>query len=655
MSLIEVYDLERFVGARPLFTGVSFSVAKGERIGIVGRNGEGKTTLLRIIAGELEPDGGSVHIASGTSLGYLSQGLPEFKLSVFSEAMAGKPEVLDAARKMRVLEDRLRNAEDQEDLLKEYSKLQNRFEALGGYDLEHQTKEVLSGLGLPQETWELPAANLSGGQKIRLSLARLLISRPDVLLLDEPTNHLDIAGVEWLESYLSRYPGTILVVSHDRKFLDNLVGKIILVESGKVSVYRGNFTAYIRQKEEELKRQEELYRQQQELIERTRLFIQKWKANARRSGQAKSREKMLERLELVEKPRQFKKVKVSLVPSSASGKEVLEVEGLSKSFPLSGSAGSGARRDLFCGFSALILRGERVALVGPNGCGKTTFLKCILGLEPCDGKVKWGAGVKIGYFSQEFDFSSQDATLLEEVKSWGLGENAARDLLGRFLFSGDDVKKRIRDISGGERSRLALLKLVLSDANVLVLDEPTNHLDISSREALEDAMESYPGTIIFASHDRYLVDRVATKVFAFENGGITIFDGNYSSWKASRYPAGISLTSKKNRTVDGSGERKRGGGRKGKSPGGPGQSLLGADRMEETLEKTLDHEIAVLEAEILALEARQKELSDVLARPETYSSAGEPPLREWGQVKARLELLYREWESLVNKRGSSTF
>jgi len=625
MALIDLTNVSRYIGVRCIFSSVNLSVAKGDRIGIVGRNGEGKTTLLRVIAGKLEPDSGILHVVSGTRIGYLSQGLPDYQATVFDEAMAGRSEVLETASKMRRLEAQMAlESADTDNLLNEYAKAQHRFEAMGGYDLEHEVATILAGLGFEKDTWHVPAKNLSGGQKVRLNLAKLLVSQPDVLLLDEPTNHLDIAAVEWLESYLSRYPGTILLVSHDRVFLDVLVDKIWEIGSGRVTSYQGNFSSYSQQREQELRLQEKQYQQQQELIRRTQEFIRKWKANARRAGQARSREKMLDKLELVNKPKREATLKLRLVSSGSTGREVLVLRQFSKRF----------ERPLFRDFDSLILRGERIALLGPNGCGKTTFLKCLIGAEPYDGFMKWGVGVRKGYFAQDFSFSDSNRTVLEEVKSLSVPEREARDVLGRFLFSGDDVKKRVKDLSGGEKSRLALIRMVLSDANVLLLDEPTNHLDLPSRKALEEAVADFDGTIIFASHDRYFIDRIATRIFYFDNGTIIDFEGNYSKFKQTYHTQ---------ETAEQDNPQAEASQSTGKVT--PLRSRPAKEPSSDS--RKLDDRIEAIESEISTLEAQEEELASILADPDTYSQSGDIPFREWGLVKAKIEELYEEWEKLM--------
>lgn len=487
---------------------------------------------------------------------------------------------------------------------------------------------------------------------MRLALARVLLSRPDVLLLDEPTNHLDIAGVEWLESYLKKYKGAVMVVSHDRRFLDNLADKIFELEDGKVTVYRGNFSAYLSQKEEALRRQEELFREQQELIQRTRAFIQKWKANANRTGQAKSREKMLERLEMIEKPKSEKKLKMKLTFEDFPGRDVLRIDALSPCF----NGEQSGQVKLFEDFSCLIQRGERVALVGPNGCGKTTFLECIQGLKSFEGEVKWGSGVVIGYLPQETLFPSREEKVIDEIKSMGLQEREARDILGRFLFSGDDVEKKVGDLSGGEKKRLHLAKLVLSGANVLLLDEPTNHLDIASREALEKAVLDFGGTCIFASHDRYLIDKIATRIFFFKDGRIIDFRGNYSLFLERE-----ESTRGSSRGETQVAEISRNPRNKNKMEKKSACDPSGTDR------QILQGYLQDIESKIFALESREKELIALLSDSRTYmndSSLSDSPenvrpgsgasdvgslLAEYAEIKESLEHLYAEWEKLVEE------
>ncbi|HHY34296.1 MAG TPA: ATP-binding cassette domain-containing protein [Firmicutes bacterium] len=660
MSLLNVSNLAKYFGNRCLFSGLDFDLAKGQRLAVVGRNGEGKTTLLRILAGELPPDEGSVHLARGASLGYLSQDLVESKNAVLDEVILSRKELWELRDKLRELEKRMSSPDVEDGILDQYGRAMARFESLGGYEIEHKAAAILTGLGLPRQAWDIPVSALSGGQKVRVSLAKLLLREPDVLILDEPTNHLDIAGVEWLEEYLQRYPGGVILVSHDRYFMDQLAHKVIEIADGKASLYRGNYSSYLEQKQAALRKQEQDYERQQEFVEKTRAFIQKWKANARRTGQAKSREKVLERLEMVEKPRKEKRTfKAGFDGVSRSGKEVLVLTGLTKSFP---------QKDLFRDFFCLILRGERVALVGENGCGKTTFLECIQGLRDHAGEVRWGPNVKVAYFSQDLDSLSDENTVLEEIRGLAGTPEEARDALGRFLFSGDDMEKKVRNLSGGERNRLSLLKLVLSKPNVLLLDEPTNHLDLPSKEALEKALLDFPGTVIFASHDRYFIDQIATRLFVFQNSEIRDFRGNYSAWKQTIARIGTEASTGgdareglETRTGPVTGTHPAGVGRiAGETPSGQAGCHRGQraragsaaekkrreqDEADTELERNLAG-LAELEDEIKTLEEREKQLAAVLSNPESYREARALPWKEWGETRARLKELYGYWEEL---------
>lgn len=690
MPILTVNNLTKYFGAHTVFKDVSFTVAEGERVCVIGRNGEGKTTLLRVLAREMEPDGGGFAIPGRRSWGYLSQDVPTFKDTVLNELLSSRRDIAGLYNRMRDLEAKMEMASagagekpggdfgelDLDALMDEYGRVTARFEALDGYSLEHKAKAILAGLGFTQDAFSKETSILSGGEKLRLALAKLLLLGPDLLLLDEPTNHLDLAGVEWLESFLRDYPGAALIVSHDRYFIDRVATKVVELSGGEARVYSGNYSAYQRQREMELKSQAEEYERQQALIARTKAFIQKWKATPRRKKQAESREKMLERLEIIEKPKREKRsMGLRFEMETESGDEVLELIDLGKAFP----AEPDGTRTLWRDFTWQVRRGDRIALIGPNGCGKTTLLKCVMGMETdYEGEIRIGQNVITGYFSQGFQDLCDENTVLQEVRSLGLEYQDARDLLGRFLFSGDEVEKQVKVLSGGERNRLTLAKLVLSKANFLLLDEPTNHLDTASREALESAIKDFPGTLLFASHDRYFIDTLATHLWIWQDGVIHVFKGSYSEYRAkvengedilfeedlpsfvlrrrgSGSPASVGRR-------DGSMDPGQGPGR-GASPeqgsrargkARPHENDKAADDKDErqkeaALRKALILELSRLESEIEALELRREELIRVFSDPSSYESPESLPWKEYDSIEKELQLLYGKWEALVDQ------
>lgn len=690
MPILTVNNLTKYFGAHTVFKDVSFTVAEGERVCVIGRNGEGKTTLLRVLAREMEPDGGGFAIPGRRSWGYLSQDVPTFKDTVLNELLSSRRDIAGLYNRMRDLEAKMEMASagagekpggdfgelDLDALMDEYGRVTARFEALDGYSLEHKAKAILAGLGFTQDAFSKETSILSGGEKLRLALAKLLLLGPDLLLLDEPTNHLDLAGVEWLESFLRDYPGAALIVSHDRYFIDRVATKVVELSGGEARVYSGNYSAYQRQREMELKSQAEEYERQQALIARTKAFIQKWKATPRRKKQAESREKMLERLEIIEKPKREKRsMGLRFEMETESGDEVLELIDLGKAFPVEPDG----TRTLWRDFTWQVRRGDRIALIGPNGCGKTTLLKCVMGMETdYEGEIRIGQNVITGYFSQGFQDLCDENTVLQEVRSLGLEYQDARDLLGRFLFSGDEVEKQVKVLSGGERNRLTLAKLVLSKANFLLLDEPTNHLDMASREALESAIKDFPGTLLFASHDRYFIDTLATHLWIWQDGVIHVFKGSYSEYRAkvengedilfeedlpsfvlrrrgSGSPASVGRR-------DGSMDPGQGPGR-GASPeqgsrargkARPHENDKAADDKDErqkeaALRKALILELSRLESEIEALELRREELIRVFSDPSSYESPESLPWKEYDSIEKELQLLYGKWEALVDQ------
>jgi len=539
MAILTATGLEKYYGAQDIFSGLSFEINHGDKIALLGPNGVGKTTLLRILCGLETPTAGRVSRAKNLRIGYLAQ---EAALSseqtLFDEMLAIFRELLAQRDAIHRMEEAMGIAEASPELMERYGKAVARFEAAGGYEYEHRIQRVLSGLGFPRQDFQKPVAILSGGQKTRAQLAKLLLQDPQLLLLDEPTNHLDLAATEWLEKYLQNWPGSLVLVAHDRYFLDKVVNRVVEMSAGSqasgvhLERYRGNYSHYVAQRAERAARRWKEYRQQQEHIAKTEDFIRRY-MSGQRSREAKGRLKRLERLERLEHPREHKTIHVSLRAHFRSGNDVLVSEGLTVGYA---AAGTDAAHVLFSSPPLLLRRLQRVALLGPNGSGKTTFLKTILGqVPPLAGELRLGPSVRVCYLAQSYEDLNPNNTILDEILAVvNLPLSEARNFLGRFLFSGDDVYKPISSLSGGERGRVALAKLTMQGANFLLLDEPTNHLDIASQEILEQVLRDFEGTILFVSHDRYLIDALATHLWVIEDNALRVYKGNYSTYVAQR-------------------------------------------------------------------------------------------------------------------------
>ena len=517
---MKVTGLSKSFGIHELFHDVTFEVAKGEKVGFVGVNGAGKTTLMRCLMGQEEYDGGSVQWDSNDTIGYVEQQADFAPGTLWDEFQRAFDDIIALGARKRTLELQLKETQDEEKLA-EYSKVMNRFESLGGYDYESRIRRVAYGLGFTEEDFQKDVQHFSGGQKTRITLAKALMREPDFLFLDEPTNHLDIHMIEWLEQFLQNYHGGVLIISHDRYFLDKVATKILELDHKTVTTYEGNYTYFMRVKTQRRAALQSAYAKQQEHIRKTEEYIRKYKAGIK-SKQARGRQSQLNRLERIVLPPEdasFNYFALNKPPECAE--RVAELEDVSVSF---------GSHKIFDHLSMLIRRGDGVALVGPNGAGKTTLLRVLVGeLESSTGRVKIGSRVKIGYFSQQHEGLNMDNTILDElIYEYGINEEQARRYLGAFLFHGDEVLRRIGDLSGGEQSRVAFLKLMLTGANFLVLDEPTNHLDIPAREAVEEALMAFPGTFLAVSHDRYFLDKVANCTLELENGKLTEYLGNYS-------------------------------------------------------------------------------------------------------------------------------
>lgn len=520
MQLV-VDNIAKSFGVHEIFKNVSFMIERGEHVGLVGVNGSGKTTLLRCLLQPDYADSGSVKFETGTSVGYVQQGFTDIRGTMWQFMLESCPEVLSLRDKLAQLEadsGKLSGAALDE-VLAEYAAVTKRYEYLDGYNYENRIKRVLIGLGYTEEWWQQDAATLSGGQKTRLMLAAALVRNPDFLILDEPTNHLDIVMTEWLESYLREFKGGLLIVSHDRAFLDNVAQRILEMEGGRLQSFKGNYTKYLDQKAIQTATLEAAYAAQQDYIARTEAYIRRFKAGIK-SKMARGRQSQLNRLERMDAPVQNEEFELRLPPAAECADRVLIMEDLTIGY---------GEKVLAKGINLTLRRGEKAALLGANGTGKTTLLRTILGeVAPLKGKAKIGSRVQIGYFSQSYERLDPKQTLLENfVAEYGFTEEHTRSMLGGMLFHGDDVFKEIGTLSGGQKARLVLLKLVLDGANCLVLDEPTNHLDIMARETVEAALTAFDGTVLVVSHDRYFINEVADRIWEIENHTVQDYKGNY--------------------------------------------------------------------------------------------------------------------------------
>ena len=624
-------NISKSFGIDEIIKNASFNIEEREKAAIVGINGAGKTTLLRIIMGEYQADSGEVIIAKDRTIGYLAQ---HQKLSgdntIYDELLSVKKDIIELEQKIRRHELEMHSKEgvELEAVMEAYSKSTHQFELQNGYAYKSEVVGVLKGLGFDESDFEKKMNTLSGGQKTRVALGRLLLSKPDIIMLDEPTNHLDMNSIAWLENYLVNYDGSVIIVAHDRYFLDKVVTKVIEVERGIVSVFSGNYSDYAAKKKQLMDAKLKEYYNQQRDIKHQEEVIAKLKSFNREKSikRAESREKLLDKIEVIDKPiTEQETMHFKLEPAKESGNDVLSVEGLSKAF--------GGNR-LFDNVSFEIKKGEKVALIGNNGTGKTTILKIINHIIDADaGKVKLGANVEIGYYDQEHNVLHMDKTAFDEIGDAypDMTNTQIRNMLACFLFTGDDVFKKISDLSGGERGRVSLAKLMLSNANFLILDEPTNHLDIMSKEILESALNRYTGTVLYVSHDRYFINKTASRIMELSANTVTNYIGNYDYYLEKRdilAPKEVKqVSSEKNTAV---------------------KDDWKAQKEEQAKLRKRQNDIAKIEKSIEQLEKDNSELDEQLALPEVYSDVKQlMKLNEKKQeIEKKLEKLYEDWEAL---------
>ena len=622
---------------------VSFHIEDHEKAAIVGINGAGKTTLLRIIVGEMTPDDGQVVLAKDKTLGYLAQNSTvDTSHTIYEELLSVKADLLRLEEKIRECENNMKHADGDalEDLMKQYTSLTHAFETGGGYLYRSELVGVLKGLGFTEDEFSKPVATLSGGQKTRVALGRLLLQNPDLIILDEPTNHLDMTSIAWLETYLLNYKGAVLIVSHDRYFLDRIAGKVIEIDQSKATTFMGNYSDYAVKKEQLRVAAWNAYMNQQRDIKHQEEVIEKLKSFNREKSikRAESREKMLDKIEVIEKPSEVRTdMKLTLTPRILSGNDVLTVEHLSKSFD---------SHKLFTDVNFEIKRGEHVAIIGDNGSGKTTLLKILNGLVPADqGTFRLGSNVEIGYYDQEHHVLHSEKTLFEEISDDYpyLNNTQIRNVLAAFLFTGEDVFKRISELSGGERGRVSLAKLVLSNANFLILDEPTNHLDIMSKEILEDALNGYEGTILYVSHDRYFINRTAHRILDLTEGQFVSYVGNYDYYleKHDTVMAAIEANAPRNADADSAVAAKA------------AESEVKLDwkaqKEEQARLRKKENDLKKCEEKIAELEARISEIDTEMSDPTigTQVAKLQELTKEQTSCQEQLEKLYEQWEELA--------
>lgn len=628
MAVLKISGLSKSFGIKTVFENVSFEVRSGERIGLVGANGAGKTTLLKCIMGAEEADKGSVKASDGAIIGYLRQDFNYTSHTIREEMEDAWKDVLYYKDRMETLARELESSKSDEKLVEAYGRAEARFEFLGGYDYESTTRKILTGLGFSDDDWDRDIHSFSGGQKVRINLAAAFVRHPDFLLLDEPTNHLDMGMLEWLEEYLRSYKGGILMISHDRYFLDGAATGIIDLENHHIRSFRGGYTRYMETKENQDRAYEKAYEKQQEHIKETEEYIRRYKAGIK-AKQARGRQSQLNRLVRLEKPVHQASLRFHFDPPQECADKVLDV------LRVEGSYGS---HILFKDLTIHIKKGETVGLIGPNGAGKTTILKMITGeKKPDTGFIQLGNNVKMGYYSQEQERLHPKLTVLDEVRdTFNFGEKEARNILGMFLFRGDDVFKTVGMLSGGEKARLSLLCLFLEKPNFLILDEPTNHLDIPTREIMEDAIEAFGGTCLVVSHDRYFLDKVADRILELDHGKLTEYLGNYSYYKEKKQDLEAF-------------EKERNGKEEEEEKEKEEKPRENEHQVKTEVSAADVSKLSHVEMEIGRLEATMKMYTVQMSmNPENYAELAD----EYAEAKKKLDKLYEKWDELAEKTES---
>lgn len=635
--ILACQNISKAFGTNEILKDASFHIEEREKAALVGINGAGKSTLFKIIVGEMTADTGEVILSKGKTLGYLAQHQDlTGDLTIYEEVLQAKQDLIRMEERLRALEEEMKHEQGErlEELMNTYTRLSHTFELENGYAYRSEVVGVLKGLGFEPEEFEKKVSTLSGGQKTRVALGRLLLTKPDVILLDEPTNHLDMESIAWLEGYLLNYSGAVFIVSHDRYFLGRVVTKIVEIDAGKVTTFEGNYSAYSQKKAMLREAAYHAWMNQQQEIRHQEEVIAKLKSFNREKSirRAESREKMLDKMEVLEKPSEVRAdMRIRLEPRVTSGNDVLRVSNLSKSFP---------GQPLFSDLNFEIRRGERVAIIGNNGTGKTTILKILNGVvAPDGGQIELGTKVQIGYYDQEHQVLHMDKTIFQEISDTYpyLTNTEIRNVLAAFLFTEDDVFQPIHTLSGGERGRISLAKLMLSNANFLILDEPTNHLDIVSKEILEQALRDYTGTVLYVSHDRYFINQTATRILELTNQQLVNYIGNYDYYLEKKEE----LTSIYAPSAAADNVEK------------PAQSAVKLDwktqKEEQARQRKRENDLKKTEARIEELETRDAEIDEEMSQPEVATDVAKCVAlsNEKAEIAAELEQLYEKWEELA--------
>ena len=634
MIIAQAQDLEQRFGGNTIFSNISFSVPDNARIGLVGPNGAGKTTLLKIMTGQQEPTSGQFTINKGFKVGYIAQenALDEDK-TIWDEMLTVFDNLIEKNKRITKMQEQIAEHPEDEDLLKRYDQLAYDFEQEGGFTYQAEIKSILNGFNFKENTWQKVIGTLSGGEKTRLAFVKLLLQKPPVLLLDEPTNYLDLDTLDWLEAFLKNYQGAIITVSHDQYFLDHLANQIFELNFGKLTTFKGNYSQYVKERELMNNQQEAAYEKQQEKIKKEEEFIQKNLVRASTTKRAQSRRKALDKMERIKPPKHKQKVRINFTSDRPSGKEVLIAKDLTIGYP---------DKTMVSDIDFQVNKNDRVAIIGPNGIGKSTLLKTIMKkIEPKDGSIKYGASLDIGYYDQELQSLDPSKTVLDTIwdRHKTMPEKDVRSILASFLFTAQDIDKTVGQLSGGQKARLTLTVLSLEKDNFLLMDEPTNHLDIEAKEVLEQALDTYDGTLLFVSHDRYFINELANKIISVRNGHAKIYNGNYSYYldeKAKQAAAVQEAEAEQTESTTSANQNK-------------GKLSYQEQKARDSQKRKLERAVSEAEARIEKLEAEEQEIQTEMANPDIAASFEKlGPLQEkLSAVQEQLDQANTDWENAL--------